>query len=81
VRCSPTEARQPGPASSPPGLAVHKCALREEVRVKVAAGGVFSFCTRAELGLPGELMTSINPNVSMSLFILLDSGDCHCGAL
>jgi hypothetical protein len=30
--------------------------------------GVFPFCSRAELGLPGELMTLVNPN----LFIVLD---------
>jgi hypothetical protein len=78
VRCSPSEGRQPRPASAPPGLTVHKHA---QVRVEAVTGSVFPLCTRAELGLPGELTTTVNPNVFMSLFLLLDYGDCHCGTL
>jgi hypothetical protein len=49
----------PGPASAPPGLATHKRALREEVHVKAAIGGVFPFCVRQVLGLP-DSTTSVN---------------------
>jgi hypothetical protein len=62
----PSESRHPRAASSPPGLAVHKRALREKVRVKASTRGVFPFCSRAELGLRGELQALVNPNLFMS---------------
>jgi hypothetical protein len=72
MRLSPSESHCPRVASAPPGLVVHKRALREEVRVKAAARGVFPFYSRDELGLHGELQASVNPNLFMSLFIVLD---------
>jgi hypothetical protein len=53
----PSESRHPGAASAPPGLASHKCALREEVGVMTAAGGVFPFITGP------EPMMEVNPNL------------------
>jgi hypothetical protein len=57
----PSESRHPGAASAPPGLASHKCALREEVGVNTAAGGVFPFITGP------EPMMEVNPNL---IFVL-----------
>jgi hypothetical protein len=47
--CFPSESRHPGASSTPPGLAAHKHALRDEGRAKAATGGVFPFVPRKEL--------------------------------
>jgi hypothetical protein len=39
----PSDSHRIGAVSPPPGLIAHKRALRDEVRVKAAAGGVFPF--------------------------------------